>query len=201
MKNYIDIMHRVINCELNTLKKINQQIDQNESDYRQALNECQACNGKIFFMGVGKTGQIGQKLAATFSSLGVPALFIHATESMHGDLGMITKSDLVIVLSNSGQTKETIAPIPFIKKIGAKTIAMTGDNHSVLAKKCDYHILVHVDKEADQYNLAPTSSTTAEMVIGDAMACALSENKNFTKEGFALYHPGGALGEKLFNSK
>lgn len=201
MSKYIETMHNVFDNEISALKGVNHQLDQNQKEYQDVLKICQSCPGRIIFMGIGKTGHVAQKIAATFSSLGTPAIFIHAAESMHGDLGMITKNDLVIIISNSGETAETLATIRFIKKIGAKTIAMTGNNHSSLAKKCDYHLLVHVDKEADQLNLAPTASSTAELVVGDAMACALSEQKNFTKKDFALFHPGGALGQKLTAKK
>lgn len=200
MSDYIETLHRVIETERNTLKAINEQIDNNKDDYIQVLEICQKCHGRIVFMGVGKTGHIGRKLAATFSSLGIPSTFVHATESMHGDLGMITKNDIVIIISNSGETKETLAPVRFISKIGAKTVAMTGNNLSSLAKCCNYRLLVHVEKEADNLNLAPTSSSTAELAVGDAIACAISEKNNFSKSDFASFHPGGALGKELFGN-
>lgn len=194
----IDKMHQVVNSEISALQDVNKEIDTDESDYTQVINLCQQTKDYIVFMGVGKTGHIAKKLAATFSSLGTPSFFVHATESMHGDLGMITKNDTVFIISNSGETKETLAPIRFIKRIGAKTIAMTGNKNSSLAKACDFNILVHVEREADSLNLAPTSSSTAELVIGDAIGCTLSELKGFTEKDFAGFHPGGALGKKLF---
>ncbi|MCT6888562.1 MAG: SIS domain-containing protein [Lactobacillus sp.] len=201
MTKAIETMKRVLDNESEAIEQVNKQIAKNMNDYQAVITACQNCQGRIIFMGVGKTGHIGQKLAATFSSLGIPSLFVHAVESMHGDLGMITKNDIVIILSNSGETKETLAPIKFIKEIGAKTIAMTGGATSTLAKECDYKLIIHVKNEADNLNLAPTSSSTAELAVGDALACALSESKNFTRKDFASFHPNGALGKELFGDK
>ena len=153
--------------------------------------------GRLVFMGVGKTGHIGVKLAATFASLGTPAIFVHATEAMHGDMGMITSEDLVILISNSGETKETLAPLPSLKRIGAATVAFTGQDDSHLAQACESVLTIPVTHEADDLGLAPTSSSTAALMVGDALACTISRLNGFTASDFALYHPGGALGQKL----
>ena len=137
------------------------------------------------------------KLAATFASLGTPAIFVHATEAMHGDMGMITSEDLVILISNSGETKETLAPLPSLKRIGAATVAFTGQDDSHLAQACESVLTIPVTHEADDLGLAPTSSSTAALMVGDALACTISRLKGFTASDFALYHPGGALGQKL----
>lgn len=197
MTNNLETMHRVVNDEITALKQVAKEIDQDSESYKKVFELLLNCKNYVIFMGVGKTGHIGAKLAATFASLGTPSFFIDATESMHGDLGMIQKYDVVILISNSGETKETLTPVKYIKRLGAKTIAMTGNKGSSLAKECDADILVHVDKEADRLNLAPTNSSTAALVIGDALACALSEAKGFTEKDFAGFHPGGALGKKL----
>lgn len=201
MSQYINTMHRVIKTETDALRFIDTQVEENKEEYEKVLNVCQNCSGRIIFMGLGKTGHIGSKLAATFASLGIPSFFIHATESMHGDLGMITNQDIVILISHSGETKEILAPVRFIKQIGATTVAMTGNNNSSLANTTDFKLSVSVEKEADNLNLAPTSSSTAELALGDAMACALSEHKHFNENDFASFHPGGALGKKLFGTK
>lgn len=198
MSDDLQAMHRVVNSEIDALAKVAKQIDEDSDSYQKVFDLLLNCKNYVIFMGVGKTGHIGSKLAATFASLGTPSFFVDATESMHGDLGMIKKDDIVVLISNSGETKETLTPVRFIKRIGAKTIAITGNKDSSLAKECDADILVHVDEEADRLNLAPTSSSTAALVIGDALACALSEAKGFTRRDFAGFHPGGALGRELF---
>lgn len=197
MENNMQTIHRVVQDEIAALNQVSKEIENDSDSYEKVFNLLFNCKNYVIFMGVGKTGHIGSKLAATFASLGIPSFFIDATESMHGDLGMIKNDDIVILISNSGETKETLAPIQYIKKLGAKTIAMTGNKNSTLAQECDANILVHVEKEADQYNLALTNSSTAALVVGDALACALSEAKGFTKRNFASFHPGGALGRQL----
>lgn len=197
MEKNLKTVHRVVKDEIAALNQVSQEIDNDSESYKTVLNLLLNCKNYVIFMGVGKTGHIGSKLAATFASLGTPSFFVDATESMHGDLGMIKKDDVVILISNSGETKETLTPVKYIKRLGAKTIAMTGNKKSSLAKECDADILVHVEKEADRYNLAPTNSSTAALVVGDALACALSEAKGFTERDFAGFHPGGALGKRL----
>ncbi|MGM0601833.1 MAG: KpsF/GutQ family sugar-phosphate isomerase [Bacillota bacterium] len=153
--------------------------------------------GRVVFTGLGKSGLIAQKLAATFSSTGTPAFFVHATEALHGDLGMITEGDVVIAISNSGETDELINLIPSIRRIGARLIAITGDQESTLAEYADLILEAGVPSEACPYNLAPTASTTAVLALGDALAIALSNFYGFTPEDFAVFHPGGSLGRKL----
>lgn len=153
--------------------------------------------GKVVFTGVGKSGHIGEKLAATFSSLGTSSIFVQSTEAVHGDLGMIQKDDIVILLSNSGTTNEVLALMPSLGKIGVTTVAFTSRADSILAKDCDYTLIYSYDKEADQDNLAPSTSAVVMLAIGDSMGIVLSELKNFGTEDFYKYHPGGALGESL----
>ena len=195
------ILERTVESEISALTNLTNYVKNNEDDYENVINILLNAKGRVIFMGVGKSGDIGQKLAATFASTGTPSFFVHATEAMHGDLGMITKNDLVIDISNSGETKEAIAPLEAIHKIGASVIALTGNRHSTLANRSDYLLLVHVDKEADRFNLAPTTSSTAVLAFGDGLALAISELKGFTEDNFGLYHPGGALGARLFSKE
>lgn len=153
--------------------------------------------GKVIFLGVGKSGHISKKLAATFASTGTPSFFVHGTEACHGDLGMIEKDDIVILMSNSGTTKEVTQNIIPLRKIGATLIAFTSKEDSLLASSCDYKIIYPSLKEADRLNLAPSVSSTLALVLGDAIALTLSRSYHFTKEDFFKYHPNGALGESL----
>lgn len=163
------------------------------------LNVLRECQGKIVFSGVGKSGHIGKKLAATYASLGLPAFFVQSTESLHGDLGMIEQTDVVLLLSNSGSTAEVLAMLPNLKKIGCKTVAFTSKSDSILARKCDYVLKYHYDVEADDLNLAPTTSSTVMLALGDSIAITLAAESNFTPEKFHLFHPGGSLGSQLEN--
>jgi arabinose-5-phosphate isomerase len=156
-----------------------------------------ACSGRIVVTGMGKSGHIGGKIAATLASTGTPAFYVHPGEAGHGDLGMITAKDVVLALSNSGETAEILTILPVIKRIGASLVAMTGNPASTLANQADVHIHIGVREEACTLGLAPTSSTTATLVMGDALAVALLEARGFTREAFALSHPGGSLGRKL----
>lgn len=155
------------------------------------------CKGRVVVSGVGKSGHIGRKLAATLASTGTPAFFVHAAEAAHGDLGMITEDDVVIGISYSGTTNELLTIVPTIKREGARLISITGNPDSALARNADVNLDVHVPFEACPLNLAPTSSTTATLAMGDALAVACMHAKGFTKEDFARSHPGGALGRKL----
>lgn len=155
------------------------------------------CKGRVVVSGVGKSGHIGRKLAATLASTGTPAFFVHAAEAAHGDLGMITKDDVVIGISYSGETGELLTVIPVLKREGTALITITGNPKSSLAKNADVNLNVHVTAEACPLNLAPTSSTTATLAMGDALAVACMHAKGFTKEDFARSHPGGALGRRL----
>lgn len=155
------------------------------------------CRGRVVVSGVGKSGHIGRKLAATFASTGTPALFVHAAEAAHGDLGMITRADVVLAMSYSGETSELLTIVPVIKREATPLIAMTGNPESSLARHADVHLNVHVDREACPLNLAPTSSTTAMLALGDALAVACLDARGFGAEDFARSHPGGALGRRL----
>ena len=155
------------------------------------------CNGHLIVTGMGKSGHVGHKLAATLASTGTPAFFVHPAEASHGDLGMIKRDDLIVALSNSGETAEIIALLPVIKRLGVRLIAMTGQAESSLARHADVHLDTSVDREACPLGLAPTASTAAQLAMGDALAIALLDARGFTAEDFALSHPGGALGKKL----
>jgi len=184
----------IIEEEMITLKKVSNSLDE---DFEKAINLIYKCKGKLVITGLGKSGHIGKKLAATFSSTGTPSFFVHAAEALHGDLGMITKDDMVLAISNSGETKELLEMIPSLRIIEVKIISITGNRESSLAKVSDVHIEIKVEREADHLNLAPTSSSTAALAVGDAMAVILSEMKVFKEENFAVFHPGGSLGKKL----
>jgi arabinose-5-phosphate isomerase len=155
------------------------------------------CKGRVVVTGMGKSGHIGDKIAATFASTGTPAFFLHAAEASHGDIGMITAHDVVLALSNSGETAELIAILPVLKRLGAPLIAMTGKTQSTLGRTADVVLDVSVPQEACPLNLAPTASTTATLAMGDALAVALLDARGFTEEDFARSHPGGSLGRKL----
>lgn len=155
------------------------------------------CGGRVVVIGMGKSGHIGGKIAATLASTGTPAFFVHPGEASHGDLGMITPHDVVLALSNSGETDEILTILPLIKRLGAPLIAMTGNPASHLAREADVHLDVSVEQEACPLGLAPTASTTATLVMGDALAVSLLESRGFTADDFALSHPGGRLGKRL----
>ena len=168
-----------------------------DSDFETACETVLACEGRVVVTGMGKSGHIGTKIAATLASTGTPAFFVHPGEASHGDLGMITKNDVVIAISNSGTTAEVITLLPLIKRLGIPLISMTGDPESVLAQSACANLNVSVTTEACPLNLAPTTSTTVTLVMGDALAIALLESRGFSAEDFAFSHPGGALGRKL----
>ena len=167
------------------------------ADFVAACEYMLACKGRIVVTGMGKSGHIGNKIAATLASTGSPAFFVHPGEASHGDLGMITASDVVLALSNSGETNEIVTILPLIKRMHAPLISMTGNADSTLAREADVNLDVSVAKEACPLDLAPTASTTAALVMGDALAIALLEARGFTAEDFALSHPGGSLGRRL----
>ncbi|WP_188421258.1 KpsF/GutQ family sugar-phosphate isomerase [Oxalicibacterium solurbis] len=155
------------------------------------------CHGRVVISGIGKSGHIARKIAATLASTGTPALFVHAAEASHGDLGMITADDALIAISYSGEAGELVSIVPIVKRMGAKLISITGSDTSTLATLSDVHLNVHVDKEACPLNLAPTASTTATLALGDALAMALLDARGFGEDDFARSHPGGALGRRL----
>lgn len=166
-------------------------------DFERAVRAIFDCKGKVVVTGMGKSGLIGRKIAATFASTGTPSFFLHPGEAYHGDLGMIEPQDIVLAITNSGQTDEVLRLVPFLKHRGNVLIAMTGNPGSMLARHADYHLNIAVDKEACPMNLAPTSSTTAELVMGDALAVALIRHRGFHEEDYAVFHPGGSLGRRL----
>ena len=176
---------------------ITQMIEELSTQYDEVLTLLENCSGKVVFMGVGKSGHIGEKLAATFASLGIPAFYVHSTEAMHGDLGMIESKDIAILISNSGNTQEVVQNVQPLRANGVTTVAFTAGKESKLAQSCDYKILYPKVPEADALNLAPTVSSTLTRVLGDAIACELSARKKFRREDFYKYHPNGALGAML----
>lgn len=171
--------------------------DRLDSRFSEAVKAILNCTGRVILVGVGKSGLIAKKIAATLASTGTPSFFIHATEASHGDLGMITSDDIVIALSNSGNTEELVAVLPAIARRGAKIVAMTGKLDSALARQADLVLDCCVEKEACPLNLAPTASTTAALALGDALAVVVLKARGFSEEDFALSHPGGSLGRKL----
>jgi arabinose-5-phosphate isomerase len=167
------------------------------TDFVHACRFMYDCEGRIVVLGMGKSGHIGDKIAATLASTGSPAFFVHPGEASHGDMGMITSDDVVLALSNSGETAEILTILPLIKRLGVPLIALTGKPGSTLAQAADAHLDASVEKEACPLGLAPTSSTTAALVMGDALAVSLLEQRGFTADDFALSHPGGSLGRRL----
>jgi len=184
----------VIATETEALEKLNESIDEN---FIQACLYMLDCKGRVVVLGMGKSGHIGNKIAATLASTGTPAFFVHPGEASHGDLGMIKDDDVVLALSNSGETEEIMTLLPVIKRLGVPMISLTGNTNSSLAKTASVNIDVSVDKEACPLGLAPTASTTAALVMGDALAIALLEARGFGADDFAIAHPGGMLGRRL----
>lgn len=172
-------------------------INRVDDEFVRAVEEILKCRGRVVVTGMGKSGHVGRKIAATLASTGTPAFFLHPAEAYHGDLGMITANDIVIAISNSGESSEIVNILPVIKRIGALIIAMCGRRTSSLGKTADYFINIGVEREACTLGLAPTASTTATLAMGDAIAMALMDEKKFTSQDYALFHPGGALGRKL----
>ena len=180
--------------EITELTKLSEAIS---SDFDKVVDLIYRCTGKLVVMGIGKTGIIGHKIASSLASTGTSSIFVNAAEAVHGDLGMLNKDDIVMLVSNSGSTNEILNVIAPIRNIGCTIVAMTGDVHSRLAQESDYVISVHVDHETCPLGLAPTTSTTATLLMGDALMVCLMEKRQFKAENFAVYHPGGALGRKL----
>ena len=193
-QDFVAIARRVLELEARALDELQQRVDES---FAQACTLLLACRGRVIVTGMGKSGHIGNKLAATLASTGTPSFFVHPAEASHGDLGMITSEDAVIALSNSGETHEVLTILPVIKRKGTPLISLTGRPGSTLARLSDVHIDVAVAEEACPLNLAPTTSTTATLAMGDALAIALLEARGFTAEDFALSHPGGSLGRRL----
>lgn len=190
----IQSAQRTIRLESEAVTSLLSRVD---SDFVRACEMILECTGRVVVVGMGKSGHIGNKIAATLASTGTPAFFVHPAEASHGDMGMITKDDVVLALSNSGSTAEIVTLLPLIKRLGIALISMTGNPESPLAKAAEVNLDARVAQEACPLNLAPTSSTTVSLVIGDALAIALLEARGFTAEDFAFSHPGGALGRRL----
>lgn len=188
---------RVIRIEAEALSDLADSID---SSFEKAVLMILASKGRVIVTGMGKSGLIGQKIASTMASTGTPAFFLHPAEALHGDLGMIIRGDVVIAISNSGETEEVLRILPIVKRIGAELVSMTGKPASTLAKAGDVHLNIAIKEEACPLGLAPTASTTATLAMGDALAVALLIEHGFKAEDFALFHPGGALGKKLLLS-
>lgn len=195
MRSYQQIATNVLRVEAAELLACADRVD---DSFDRAVEEIFALKGKLIIIGVGKSGLVGAKIAATMASTGTPSFFIHPTEAMHGDLGMIGKEDGVLAISYSGESEELIAILPHLKRYGIKLIAMSSSDSSSLAAFADIHLNISVSKEACPLNAAPTSSTTLTMAVGDALAIALMEKRGFKKEDFAYFHPGGSLGKRLF---
>ena len=176
---------------------VTQLIDRLDETFSAACNLVLDCEGRVIVVGIGKSGHIGIKIAATFASTGTPAFFVHPSEASHGDLGMITPKDLVIAISNSGNTPEILTILPIIKRMGVKLVSLTGNATSGIATQADINLDISVEKEACPLNLAPTASTTTTLAMGDALAVAVLEARNFNEQDFARSHPGGALGKRL----
>ncbi|AKC69347.1 KpsF/GutQ family sugar-phosphate isomerase [Pandoraea oxalativorans] len=190
----LEVAREVLRTEADAIERVSAHLD---DSFFKAVSLLLACRGRVVVTGMGKSGHIGRKLAATFASTGTPAFFVHPAEASHGDLGMITADDVVVALSNSGETGELVSILPMIKRIGAKLIAMTGNAASSLGRLSDVHLDAHVEKEACPLGLAPTASTTAALALGDALAVTLLDARGFGAEDFARSHPGGALGRRL----
>lgn len=190
----IERAKRVLNIEAEAIQQL---VDRINDDFVRGVELILACEGKVVVTGVGKSGIIGQKLASTLASTGTPAFFLHPTEGLHGDLGMLERKDIVLAISNSGETNELSQILPLIKRYGNKLIVLTGGANSTLAQAGDVVLDVSVPEEACPLGLAPTASTTAALAMGDALAVALLEKRGFNKEDFAILHPGGKLGKRL----
>ena len=190
----IDTARQVLYAEAAAIEAL---VPRLNGEFTKAVALILACKGRVVVSGMGKSGLVGKKIAATLASTGTPAFFLHPAEGIHGDLGMVTADDIVLGISNSGETAELISILPSLKRIGASIIALCGRCPSTLAQNADVFLDVAVEKEACPLGLAPTSSTTATLALGDALAIALLNERHFTPEDFALFHPGGALGRKL----
>ncbi|AVO52294.1 KpsF/GutQ family sugar-phosphate isomerase [Ectopseudomonas mendocina] len=193
-RDLIASAQRTIRLEIEAVQELLPRIN---ADFVKACELILSCKGRVVVVGMGKSGHIGNKIAATLASTGTTAFFVHPAEASHGDMGMITKDDIVLALSNSGTTAEIVTLLPLIKRLGIRLISMTGNPESTLAKAAEVNLDARVSEEACPLNLAPTSSTTASLVLGDALAIALLEARGFTAEDFAFSHPGGALGRRL----
>src|SRR5512147_1258724 len=190
----LDEGKRVLAIEARAIQSL---IDRLDGGFAKAVDLLFTCKGKVVVSGMGKSGLIGQKIAATMASTGTPAFFLHPAEGIHGDLGMLGRQDVLIAISNSGETQEILQLLPYVERMGIKVVAMTGRLTSTLSKHCDVVLDVSVEEEACPMGLAPTASTTATLALGDALAVALLQKRGFKEEDFARFHPGGTLGRRL----
>jgi arabinose-5-phosphate isomerase len=190
----ISVARQVLEIEARAIQHLMTRLD---ASFANAVAMVLACRGRVVVSGIGKSGHVARKIASTLASTGTPAFFVHPAEASHGDLGMVTREDVFIGLSNSGESSELLAIVPVLKRQGAKLIAMTGSADSSLAAQSDVHLYAGVEMEACPLNLAPTASTTAALALGDALAVALMRARGFTRDEFALSHPGGTLGRRL----
>ncbi|MDR2401799.1 MAG: KpsF/GutQ family sugar-phosphate isomerase [Deferribacteraceae bacterium] len=195
MSKILETAFKAFDMEIESIEAAKKRLDAN---FEKAVSIILACKGRLAVTGMGKSGHIAHKISATLSSTGTPSLFIHPAEAVHGDMGMLTEGDAVLALSKSGETEEIKAILPLIKRLGYPLISITGNSASTLAKKSDAHLDASIEREACSLNLAPTSSTTVSLVLGDALAVALMVERGFTDKDFALYHPSGVLGNRLF---
>lgn len=195
MHNILDIAKRVLKIEAEAVSALTEKLN---SDFEKAVDIIFKSKGRVVVTGMGKSGLVGKKIAATLASTGTPAFFMHPAEASHGDLGMVTSDDVIIAISNSGETEELINLIPFLKRFNVSLISMTGNPDSTLSRSADVTLDVSVNEEACPLGIVPTASTTATMAMGDALAVALLIKRGFKEEDFAFFHPGGSLGKKLF---
>ncbi len=195
MDNILDIAKRVLKIEAEAVLALRERLN---SNFEKAVEIIYKSKGRVVVTGMGKSGLVGKKIAATLASTGTPAFFLHPAEASHGDLGMVTSDDVIIAISNSGETEELAGLIPFLKRFNVGLIAMTGSPNSTLSKAADVHLDISVKEEACPLGIVPTASTAATMAMGDALAVALLTKRGFNEEDFAFFHPGGSLGKKLF---
>ncbi len=198
-EKYIQLAKDTLDIENKGIHQLYEKFSESsfQKSFTDAIELLLHCKGRIVVSGIGKSGHIGNKIAATFASTGSPAFFVHPAEASHGDLGMVQKDDVFLAISYSGETAELLRIVPLVKRMGAKLIAMTGNPQSKLAELSDAHLDVSIEKEACPLNLAPTTSTTVSLVMGDALAVVLLDTKNFSADDFARSHPGGSLGQRL----
>jgi arabinose-5-phosphate isomerase len=194
MDNILDIARKVLRTEADAIYALSGRL---ENNFEKAVESIYECRGRVVVTGMGKSGLVGKKIAATLASTGTPAFFLHPAEAGHGDLGMVTSRDILLAISNSGETKEIVELIPFLKRFNLRLISVTGNPNSTLSKMADVTLDVSVKEEACPFGIVPTASTTATMAIGDALAVALLVKKGIKEEDFAFFHPGGSIGKKL----
>ena len=195
MENILDIAKRVLRIEADAILALTDKLN---SNFEEAVNTIFKSKGRVVVTGMGKSGLVGKKIAATLASTGTPAFFLHPAEAIHGDIGMVTAEDVIIAISNSGETEELVGLIPFLKRFNVSLISMTGNSNSTISKAADVTLDVSVKEEACPLGIVPTASTTAALAMGDALAVALLIKRGYNEEDFAFFHPGGSLGKKLF---